>query len=75
LVYPKGIHTLTKQLFVSLDEDEQKVYDYLLRTTNEVMDIIALRCDFPIYRISEILLNMEWKGVIRPVPGKLFEVV
>ncbi len=36
-----------KQLFVTLDDDEQKVYDYLLKTGKEVMDIIALRCDFP----------------------------
>jgi DNA processing protein len=39
------------------------------------MDIIALRCDYPIYRISGILLNMELKGVVRPLPGKLFEAI
>ena len=64
-----------KQLFVSLDEDEQKVYDYLLKTGKELLDIIALRCDFPIYKISGMLLNMELKGVIRPLPGKLFEAI
>jgi DNA processing protein len=64
-----------KQLFVTLDDDEQKVYDYLLKTGKELMDIIALRCDFPIYRISGLLLNMELKGVVRPLPGKLFEAI
>ncbi|SEA18759.1 DNA processing protein [Flavobacterium gillisiae] len=64
-----------KQLFVTLEDDEQKVYDYLLKTGKEVMDIIALRCDFPIYRISGMLLNMELKGVVRPLPGKLFEAI
>jgi DNA processing protein len=64
-----------KQLFVTLDNDEQKVYDYLLQTGKELMDIIALRCDFPIYKISGMLLNMELKGVIRPLPGKLFEAI
>jgi DNA processing protein len=64
-----------KQLFVTLDADEQKVYDYLLKTGKELMDIIALHCDFPIYRISGLLLNMELKGVIRPLPGKLFEAI
>jgi DNA processing protein len=54
-----------KQLFVTLDDDEQKVYDYLLKTGKELMDI-ALRCEFPIYKISGMLLNMELKGVIRP---------
>ena len=64
-----------KQLFVELDPEEQKVYDFLLKTGKELMDIIALRCDFPIYKISGMLLSMELKGVIRPLPGKLFEAI
>ncbi len=64
-----------KQLFVTLTDEEQIIYDYLQKTGKEIMDIIALECDFPIYRISSILLNMELKGVIRPLPGKMFEVV
>jgi len=71
----KEAKPVQKQLFVSLDNDEQKVYDYLLKTGKELMDIIALHCDFPIYRISGLLLNMELKGVIRPLPGKLFEAI
>lgn len=64
-----------KQLFVVLDNDEQKVYDYLQKNGKQLLDIIALECDFPIFRISTLLLNMELKGVIRPLPGKLFEAV
>jgi DNA processing protein len=71
----KEVKPVQKQLFVTLDDDEQKVYDYLLKTGKELMDIIALHCDFPIYRISGLLLNMELKGVIRPLPGKLFEAI
>ena len=71
----KDSKPVQKQLFVTLDDDEQKVYDYLLKTGKELMDIIALRCDFPIYKISGMLLNMELKGVIRPLPGKLFEAI
>lgn len=66
---------IQKQLFVSLTEEEQKIYDYLVNKENELMDIIALDCDFPIFKISSLLLNMELKGVIRPLPGKLFEAV
>ncbi|NDP26271.1 MAG: DNA-protecting protein DprA [Flavobacterium sp.] len=66
---------IQKQLFVTLENDEQKVYDYLLKNGKELMDIIALRCEFPIYKISGMLLNMELKGVIRPLPGKLFEAI
>jgi DNA processing protein len=71
----KETKAIQKQLFVTLDDDEQKVYDYLLKTGKELMDIIALHCDFPIYRISGLLINMELKGVIRPLPGKMFEAI
>ncbi len=71
----KETKVVQKQLFVTLDSDEQKIYDYLLKTGKELMDIIALHCDFPIYRISGLLLNMELKGVIRPLPGKMFEAI
>jgi len=66
---------IQKQLFVTLTEEEQKVYDYLVSKEKELMDIIALECDFPIFKISSILLNMELKGVVRPLPGKMFEAV
>jgi DNA processing protein len=71
----KPTKAVQKQLFVSLEEEEQKVYDYLLKKGKELMDIIALECDFPIYKLSGILLNMELKGVVRPLPGKLFEAI
>ncbi len=64
-----------KQLFVQLDEQEQKVYDYLAKTGKEELDLIALACEVPIYRLSGLLLTMELKGVIRPLPGKLFEAI
>lgn len=66
---------IQKQLFVTLTEEEQKIYDYLQTKEQEVMDTIALDCDFPIFKVSSLLLNMELKGIIRPLPGKLFEVL
>jgi DNA processing protein len=66
---------IQKKLFVSLDENEQKIYDFLQKNGKELLDIIALECDFPIFKISGILLNMELKGVVRPLPGKLFEAI
>ncbi|MEO6175993.1 MAG: DNA-processing protein DprA [Flavobacterium circumlabens] len=67
--------TVQKQLFVELEAEEQKIYDFLLKNGKELLDIIALQCDFPIYKISGILIQMELKGVIRPLPGKLFEAI
>lgn len=67
--------TIQKQLFIDLEPEEQLIFDYLQKTNSEVMDIIALECNIPIYKISSILLNMELKGIIRPLPGKIFELM
>ncbi|HLN94253.1 MAG TPA: DNA-processing protein DprA [Flavobacterium sp.] len=64
-----------KQLFVTLEGDEKTVYDFLAGNGKELLDIIALECGFPIHKTSSLLLGMELKGVVRPLPGKLFEAV
>ena len=66
---------IQKQLFVELDEIEKSIYSYLQKEGKQVLDSIALDCKLPIFKVSSTLLNMEMKGVIRPLPGKLFEVI
>ncbi len=68
----KGIQ---KQLFVSLEKTEKTIYDYLHTQGKQQLDSIALECKIPIFKVSSTLLNMEMKGVVRPLPGKLFEAI
>jgi len=67
--------TVQKQLFVELDDNEKVIYNYLKDNDKVMLDIIALNCNMPIFKIAGLLLNMELKGVVRPLPGKLFEVI
>jgi len=66
---------IQKQLFIELDDVEQGIYTYLQNNGKQLLDSIALDCNLPIFRASSTLLNMEMKGVIRPLPGKLFEAI
>ncbi|MCB0445321.1 MAG: DNA-processing protein DprA [Gelidibacter sp.] len=66
---------IQKQLFVELDEQEKKIYTYLKVKDKQLLDVIAIECQIPIFKAASILLNMELKGVIRPLPGKLFEII
>lgn len=63
------------QLFVELDEEEKTIYRFLKEKEKELLDIIALECKIPAYKTASILMNMEIKGVVRPLPGKLFQLV
>ena len=67
--------TVQKQLFVELDEDEKAIYKYLKDNEKQMLDVIAIECGMPIFKVASILLNMELKGVVRPLPGKMFELI
>ena len=67
--------TIQKQLFVELDATEKSIYSYLKDNEKQQLDVIAINCNLHIFKVASVLLNMELKGVIRPLPGKLFEVV
>lgn len=64
-----------KQLFVTLDNTEQDIYSYLEKEGKQLLDSIAIACRIPVFQASSTLLNMEMKGVIRPLPGKLYEAI
>ena len=66
---------IQQQLFIDLNENEQKIYDLLHEKGQQLLDIISLECNIPIYQLSSILLQMELKGVTKPLPGKMFELV
>ena len=66
---------IQKQLFVELTEDENVLFNFLKNNKKEQLDLIALHCKMPIHKVASLLLTMELKGVIRPFPGKLFEIV
>lgn len=62
-----------KQLFIDLDATERSVHSYLQLNGKKLLDTVALECNLPIHKTSSTLLNLEMKGLIRPLPGKLFE--
>jgi DNA processing protein len=64
-----------KKLFVELEKEEMILYDFLKEHRKALLDIIALKCNMPTFRVASILLNMELKGVVRPLPGKQFEII
>ncbi|WP_430614611.1 DNA-processing protein DprA [Flavobacterium sp. JP2137] len=66
---------LQQQLFVHLSDAEQKIYDALLKSGKQSLDVLAISCQLPVYQVSSLLLGMELKGVVRPLPGKLFEAL
>ena len=58
-----------------LDADEKLVYNFLLTKDKDSIDNIARICQMPVFKMSSLLLNMELKGMIKPLSGKYFELI
>lgn len=62
-------------LFTTLTKEEESICFFLKKQGNTHIDSIAIHCDIPMYMLSSTLLNLELKNVIRPLPGKHFELI
>ncbi|MGY5352351.1 DNA-processing protein DprA [Wenyingzhuangia sp. IMCC45533] len=60
------------QLFVDLVGDEKLVYD-ALEQTQLYVDEISRIVNLPIYKISNCIFQLEMKGLIHVLPGKLIK--
>ncbi|TDQ32732.1 DNA-processing protein DprA [Zeaxanthinibacter enoshimensis] len=69
-----GGRGVQKQLFVDLNPVEQRVVQFLEDKGKQHLDEISIHCDLPVSACSALLFELEMKGVICPLPGKLFEL-
>lgn len=66
--------TQQTQLFIALESDEQQVFDYLKKHGKQQIDTLALQINLPVYKLNGLLLNMELKGVVKPLMGNFYEI-
>ena len=62
-------------LFVELDEAERCVYDLLQQKKGATLDELCFDLSSTPSSISTLLLNMEFKGVVRSLPGKKYIIL
>lgn len=62
-----------RQLFIELDSESQKIYD-ALNVSEQTIDDICRETSLKMAKVSALLLDMELKGIIRCLPGKLYSL-
>ncbi|HMP30770.1 MAG TPA: DNA-processing protein DprA, partial [Saprospiraceae bacterium] len=78
LIYIMRWEALNKQkviqtsLFIDLTEDEKSLYDILKLEKELSIDQLCLKLDKPASEVATLLLTMEFKGLLRSLPGKIF---
>lgn len=64
-----------KSLFVETTDEEETVLN-VLRGENELsIDFLCLKSNYPVNKVSGILLNLEFKGLIKSLPGKMYRAI
>lgn len=67
--------TVQKELFHNLTEEEKLIIE-IIRNNNELaIDLICHEAEMPVSKVSPILLNLEFAGLVRSLPGKVYKTV
>lgn len=65
---------IQRSLFSELDDTEKKIYELITRDGELNIDSICRALDLPVYKLSSLLLQMEFKGLVRCFPGNLYRI-
>ena len=61
-------------LFIYFETDELIIAKQIEKQGDLSIDILALLCKMPVSKISATLLGMEFKGIVKCLPGKVFKL-
>jgi DNA processing protein len=64
--------TTQRNLFPKLAPEELKIFNVLKENGELTIDILCLKAEMPVSKASALLLNMEFSGVVRSLPGKVY---
>ncbi|MEA3316770.1 MAG: DNA-processing protein DprA [Bacteroidota bacterium] len=61
------------KLFVEFSEDEKKILSVLNNKDAFTIDVICLKVNMPTSKVSPLLLNLEFQGIVKSLPGKAYK--
>jgi DNA processing protein len=64
-----------KTLFNDMSNDEKMIYQMLSHEGEMNIDNICQSIEIPVYKLSSLLLQMEFSGIIKCYPGNLYRIV
>lgn len=63
------------KLFIDLKPEEKLLIEIIRQEKEPTIDIIALKAQMPMSAVSATLLNLEFEGLVRCLPGKVFKLI
>ena len=59
----------------NLSPEEQQVVSLLQQTNDLQLNIISVKTDIPIGRLTALLFELEMKGVVKPMAGGMYHLL
>lgn len=64
-----------RELFPELTADEQAIVAHMTGYDRKPINQLAVETNFPIHKVSALLLGLEMKGVVKPLNGGMFRLL
>ncbi|MBI2968616.1 MAG: DNA-protecting protein DprA [Bacteroidetes bacterium] len=64
-----------QKLFVDLTPEEKAIYDLLQSNGESSIDLLSSKSNLQISKVASALLNMEFEGVVKQLPGKMYKCI
>ncbi|MBT5131577.1 MAG: DNA-protecting protein DprA [Flavobacteriales bacterium] len=77
-IYTMGWEKVTKEpkkqkvFFPDLSGEELKIFELLSKSEGSSIDTLSIASSLPMSKTSMVLLDLEFKGVVRSLPGKCY---
>jgi DNA processing protein len=63
-----------KQLFIELNQEEELVVNVLKERESINIDDLCFSTKMPMSKVSALLLNLEFSGIVKSLPGKVYKL-
>ncbi|MFH0865155.1 MAG: DNA-processing protein DprA [Bacteroidota bacterium] len=70
----KKKQNIQKQLFIDLSPEEKSLIEFLGKEGTVSVDVIGMNVNLPASKVAAVLLNLEFLGIIRCMPGKIYQL-
>jgi DNA processing protein len=71
----KKTKTIQRNLFMELNIEEKSLVDLINQNGSMDIDTICSNMTMPVSKVSATLLNLEFKGMLKSLPGKIYELI
>jgi DNA processing protein len=71
----KSREPVQKTLFSDLNDNERLIYELISKEGELTIDTICRSLEMPVYKLSSLLLQMEFKNLLKCYPGNLYRTI